>query len=83
MGRGQFDAGVNGLTIFYVLILQPFFSSKSQSLAFRKERNDKSLNADSKNTFNVLGSCCPLKKNLLSNVCLGFFGIDNVCMPLW
>ena len=42
--------------------LQPFFSSKSQSPAFRKEWNDKSPNADSKNTFSVLSSCCPLKK---------------------
>ena len=31
-----------------------------------------------KNTFNVLRSCCPLK-NLLSNVCLGFFhGADAI-----
>ena len=57
---------------------QPFFSSKSQSLAFRKEWNDKSSNADSKtNTFNVLSSCCPIK-NMLSNVCLGFFGTNAI-----
>ena len=37
------------LTIFYSYsgLLQPFFSSKSQSLAFRKELNDKSSNVDS------------------------------------
>ena len=56
---------------------QPFFSSKSQSLAFRKEWNDKSSNADSKNTFNVLSTWCPLK-NILSYVCLSFFGTDTI-----
>ena len=41
----------------------PSFSSKSQSLAFRKKWNDKSSNADSKEkTFKVLSLCCPLKK---------------------
>ena len=59
-------------------LLQPFFSSKSQSLAFRKEWNDKSSNADSKNTFNVLSSCCPFEKNVLSNIYVGFFGADAI-----
>ena len=36
------------LTIFYVYYNWLFFSSKTQSMALRKERNDKSSNADSK-----------------------------------
>ena len=31
-----------------------------------------------KNTFNGLSSCCPFEKNMLSNVCLGFFGADAI-----
>ena len=31
-----------------------------------------------KSTFNVLSSCCPFEKNMLSNVCLGFFGVDAI-----
>ena len=56
-------------------LLQPFFSSKSQSVAFRKEQNDKSSNTDKKSTFNILSSCCPLRKRAqLSNVCLFWRG---------
>ena len=36
------------------------------------------MNADSKNTFTVLSSCRPVKKNLLSNVFLSFFGMDAI-----
>ena len=31
-----------------------------------------------KNTLNVLSSCCPFEKKMLSNVCLGFFGADAI-----
>ena len=30
-----------------------------------------------KNTFSILSLCCPLR-NVLSNVCLGFFGADAI-----
>ena len=53
-------------------LLQPFFSSKSQSLAFRKEWNNKSSNADLKKKYI---QCFKFKlsfwKKVLSNVCLG------------
>ena len=59
-------------------LLQLFFSSKSQSLALRKEWNDKSSNADSKNTFNVLSSCCPFEKTCSAMSALVFFGADAI-----
>ena len=31
-----------------------------------------------KNTFNVLSLSSPFEKNVLSNVCLGFFGSDTI-----
>ena len=31
-----------------------------------------------KNTFNVLSSSSPFEKNVLSNVCLSFFGADAI-----
>ena len=52
-------------------LLQPFFS-QNLSHWLLEEWNDKSSNADSKNTLSVLSSCCPFEKNVLSNVCLGF-----------
>ena len=60
-------------------LLQPFFSSKSQSLAFRKEWNNKSSNADSKNTFNVLSSCCPFEKTCSAMSAL----VSLAQMPFW
>ena len=59
-------------------LLQPFFSSRSQSLAFRKEWNDKSSNADSKNAFIVLSSCCPFEKTCSAMSALVFFGADAI-----
>ena len=43
-------------------LLELFFSSKSQSLAFRKERNDKSSDADSKNCIQCFNSLLFFKK---------------------
>ena len=59
-----------------VCLLQPFFPSKSQSLACKKKWNDKSSNADSKNTFNNLSSSCPFEK-----MCSAMFA--SVRMPFW
>ena len=33
-----------------------------------------------KNTFSVLSSSSPFEKNMLSNVCLGFFGADAILL---
>ena len=59
------------LTIFYVYY-------KSQSLAFRKEWNDKSLNADSKKYIQCFKFKFSFWKNVLGNVCLSFFGADAI-----
>ena len=59
--------------------LQPFFSSKSQSPAFRKEWNDKSSNADSKNTFNVLSSCSPFERTCSAMSA----SVSLAQMPFW
>ena len=57
---------------------QPCFSSKSQSLAFRKEWNDKSSNADSKKYIQCFKFKFSFWKNVLRNVCFGFFGADAI-----
>ena len=60
-------------------LLQPFFSSKSQSLAFRKERNDKSSNADSKKYIQCFKFMLSFKKRpQLSNVRLCFFRAEVI-----
>ena len=59
-------------------LLQLFFSSKSQSLAFRKEWNSKSSNADSKKYIQCFKFKFSFWKNELSNVYLGFFGAETI-----
>ena len=60
-------------------LLQPFVSSKSQSLVHRKEWNDKSSNADSKNTFNVLSSCSPFERTCSAMSA----SVSLAQMPFW
>ena len=62
--------------LFYVYYNRSF--PLSQSLAFRKEWNDKSSNADSKKYIQCFKFMLSFKKNVLSNVCLGFFGADAI-----
>ena len=72
-------------TIFYAYsgFLQPFFSSKSQSLAFRKEWNDKSSNVDSIKYIHCFKFMLFFWKNVLSNACLSFFGEDVILAHAW
>ena len=67
------------LTIFYDYYDCSFPQNLNLWLLEKSEIRNLQLNADSqKNTFHVLSSSSPFEKNVLSNVCLGFFGADAI-----
>ena len=63
--------------MFYVYYNRSFPQNLNHWLLEKSEMIDLQM-LIKKYIFNVLRSCCPLKKNVLSNVCLGFFSADTI-----